>query len=232
MLHSLRYASILKVLEKSGYRDGSHRIVEIGAGISGISPYIKGRFIGCDLSFPGKPPESMTAVRCSVFELPFPDRSVDFVVSSDMMEHIPPKMRKKAIKEMLRVASRCLIMGFPEGKKARECDARICTSLRKSNKKVPGWLVEHMDAKNVFPTAEEIGKILSGMKVKYRAYPNESLLVHAAGVRLENNAAFRKLEWWTRKVPAGRLWSPLLPLTSIGPTYRQIFAVHRGDGRL
>ena len=56
MLHSLRYASILKVLEKSGYRDGSHRIVEIGAGISGISPYIKGRFIGCDLSFPGKPP--------------------------------------------------------------------------------------------------------------------------------------------------------------------------------
>jgi len=227
MLHSLRYASILKVLEKSGYRDGRHRIVEIGAGISGISPYIRSRFIGCDLGFAGKPSEAMMPVRCSVFALPFPDRSVDFIVSSDMMEHIQPKMRKKAIKEMLRVASKSLIMGFPEGERARRCDESICASLRKANKKVPNWLEEHMDAKNVFPTAEEIGKILKGMGARFTAYPNESLLVHAAGVRLENNSAFRKLEWWTRKVPAGRLWSPLLPLANIGPTYRKIFAVHR-----
>ncbi|HEY4706128.1 MAG TPA: methyltransferase domain-containing protein [Thermodesulfobacteriota bacterium] len=230
MLHSFRYISILRVLEDSGFMEGAHRIAEIGSGISGLSTYIKGRFIGCDLDFPGKTPSGMRPVRCNVFELPFEERSIDFVVSSDMMEHIPPMMRERAVKEMLRVTSKCLIMAFPEGEKARQCDVRINDSLKKGKKSVPSWLIEHLDEKNIFPTTEEIGGILDSTGLRYVAYPNESLLLHAAGVRLENTPAYKKLAWRARNFPARHLWRPLLPLASMGETYRRIFAVYRKVG--
>ncbi|MBI5469666.1 MAG: class I SAM-dependent methyltransferase [Deltaproteobacteria bacterium] len=226
MLHSLRYLSILRILKKSGFSVGKHRIAEVGSGESGMSGYIGKSFIGCDINFQGKPPERMLPVRCSVFKLPFRDRSVDFVVSSDMMEHIPVEMREAAIIEMLRVTSRCLVLAFPEGEGARECDTKVLRTLEESKKKIPSWLSEHLEEKNKFPTAKEVSVILDRIGLRYRVYSNENLLLHTLGVRLESNSVFKKLDWWTRKIPSHHLWKIVLPFVSMGRTYRSFFAVY------
>ena len=45
--------------------------------------------------------------------LPFADESFDFVVATDVLEHIPQEKRSMFCQEMLRVARKCAILTFP-----------------------------------------------------------------------------------------------------------------------
>ncbi|WP_158793432.1 class I SAM-dependent methyltransferase [Granulicella sp. L60] len=58
----------------------------------------------------------MTPMVGSATSLPVPDKSFDVVLASDMLEHVPPTLRRQVIGEALRVARRLVIFGFPCGR--------------------------------------------------------------------------------------------------------------------
>ena len=225
MLFRLRYHTILKVLRSSGYCPTKHRIAEIGSGVPGLSDYIKGHFIGCDLKFSGAIPSNLLPVRCSVYALPFRDRSVDYVLSSDMLEHIPAGMRTSAIKEMIRVTSKGLILSFPEGTASQEYDRHFSLYLKKKDKQLQPWLDEHIRDGQRFPTVKEVCAMLNDIMAEYKIYPCENLLLHSVLLRLESTAYFKAANWWLRKLLFKWIWTLMLPFANFGKTYRRIFAI-------
>jgi ubiquinone/menaquinone biosynthesis C-methylase UbiE len=228
MLFHLRYYTILKVLKSLGYCPPKHRIAEIGSGVPGLSGYIKGHFIGCDLKFSGAIPSNLLAVRCSVHALPFRDGSVDYVLSSDMLEHIPAGMRTSAIKEMIRVISKGLILSFPEGTASQEYDRHFSLYLKKKDKQLPPWLDEHIRDGHRFPAVKEVCSMLNDIGAEYKIYPCENLLLHSVLLRLESTAFFKAVNWRLRKLLFKWMWTMMLPFANSGKTYRSIFAVSSG----
>jgi Methyltransferase domain len=63
----------------------------------------------------------------SVLEIPAADRSYDAVVAVDVLEHIDPKDRTKALSEFARVANKYLILNYPsrDSKDAQELVLRL-----------------------------------------------------------------------------------------------------------
>jgi GT2 family glycosyltransferase/glycosyltransferase involved in cell wall biosynthesis/tetratricopeptide (TPR) repeat protein len=52
-------------------------------------------------------------LRSSGLNLPFPPKSFDAVVCTDVLEHVPPNQRQRLIEELQRVTGGILILGFP-----------------------------------------------------------------------------------------------------------------------
>lgn len=113
-----------------------------------------------------------------VRELPFPDRSFDAVVALDLLEHVPPADRPRALSELRRVTRRRLVVGCPTGEPALEADRRLAERLRRT----PDWLVEHLE--NGFPAREELESEL-GPHGRLRLIPNEAVSSHIRLVRAE-----------------------------------------------
>lgn len=105
--------------------------MEIGSGSIGVAPYINKQVIGVDKTFIGKSHSLLKQVIGDGISLPFADKSFDFVVSSDVLEHISPENRKKAVLEWLRVAKKELIIAFPEGKKSEIQDKELYEEFKK-----------------------------------------------------------------------------------------------------
>jgi len=64
-------------------------------------------------------------IQASVDSLPFPDKSWDIVVSIDMLEHIRPEYRDRALREMIRVTRSLLVIAVPIGEAAYEHDIEL-----------------------------------------------------------------------------------------------------------
>jgi SAM-dependent methyltransferase len=71
--------------------------------------------------------------------LPFKSNSFDTVVSTDVLEHIPPKKRSLFIKELVRVSRKRIILTFPF--EHVDVQSVFCKIL--PNFLIPNWLSEH-----------------------------------------------------------------------------------------
>ncbi|MGH7142166.1 MAG: class I SAM-dependent methyltransferase [Candidatus Saccharimonadales bacterium] len=87
-------------------------------------------------------------VRGSGFDLPFPFRSFDFVVSFDTLEHIPVNKRDNFIEECERVAKRGIIICAPNKTPENELiEEKLNDLYKKLHHKSHRWLEEHMEYK-------------------------------------------------------------------------------------
>src|ERR1700722_19334912 len=112
-----RYYPIVRTLKANNlFHEGS--LLEIGSGSIGIGRFRKVPFVGCDISFTSKPAWPMTPMIASAAQLPVKNNEFDVVLSSDVLEHIPPDQRQAVIDETLRVARKLVIFGFPCGEPA------------------------------------------------------------------------------------------------------------------
>ncbi len=126
---ALRYLPIVEEIEKEF--TNKNLILEIGSGAIGIAPYLNREVVGADRDFSGKECSILKQVVADALNLPFADKSFDFVIASDVLEHIPQEKRKKAIKEWLRVAKNELIIAFPEGIEAEKQDRELYEEFKK-----------------------------------------------------------------------------------------------------
>ena len=140
MLNQLvRYAPVLSML-----RGEPGSILEIGSGSDGIASYLKRTTFGLEIRFPTPPSPYLIAVGGTAADLPFADRSVGVVLIMDTLEHIPVPLRRRCLREAMRVAERRIIIGGPMGEAARTADRALAARRRRRGTPVPEWLSEHL----------------------------------------------------------------------------------------
>lgn len=95
-------------------------------------------------------------------KLPFPKDSFDIVCSIDVLEHMPKQKRAGFIENLLKIASKKVILSFPLGtKKHKEYEDEIANWLKETNKNV-AYLKEHI--KYGLPTHEDVSKLTKNLK--------------------------------------------------------------------
>jgi hypothetical protein len=219
-----RYYPILRVLRTHGFSDQGS-LLELGCGPVGVGLYRKVPFTGCDLQFKDPVAWPMTAVEASAADLPFADKSYDIVLASDMLEHIPPELRKEVIKESLRVADKLVIFGFPCGRSAHESDEELKRYYLTKKLPVPEWLEEHMTAE--FPESDIFGDV-PGWDVT--SFGNENLGFHRWMMHMEFMRGFVKLSKACMRFAQKPLaW--LLRKADRAPYYRRIFVLRPASQR-
>jgi SAM-dependent methyltransferase len=154
---AMRYLPVARFL-RSRVREGQC-VLEVGGGDYGLAPYWPGTFVLTDLRLFRKP-EGPPKVEASVLQLPFADESFDWVISIDMLEHIPPASRAFAIRELGRVARRCVVLGFPAGEAAARLDRALHERHASCRTAPAAFLAEHLE--NTLPDPQESEKALRG----------------------------------------------------------------------
>lgn len=137
-------------------------LLDVGSGSRGISRWVGSgiRIVAVDMAFDdyggarrfGE--RRAVPVLGDVRRLPFADGAFDVVTAVDLLEHVPPDGRQAALRELVRVTRRRLVVAGPVGPAALEADATIARELRTRGQLLPGWLSEHLD--NGMPSEQEI----------------------------------------------------------------------------
>ncbi len=215
-----RFFPILRELKYQLPTGGA--LLEVGSGSLGLGEFWTGPFVGCDTTFSSRPVKNMRAVRCSGQQLPFEDGAFDAVILSDVMEHVPPGLRKQVVAEALRVARKVVVFGYPCGPAAFELDQKLYRDYQRRNLPPPAWLQEHM--LHPFPDEALLTELPAAWKS--RVIPNESLQFHYWMMRTE---MFRLWDYFFRlvlRIMPGFV-ERFLQRANREPSYRKIFVLTR-----
>jgi hypothetical protein len=218
----LRYLPIADAILTGKVSDPS--ILEIGSGAKGITPYVPYTVTGLDVAFNGDIAKNLKPVILSSASIPFPDKSFDYVISVDMLEHVPPIQRFDVISEMLRVADRRIFLAVPCGKAAEDHDKKMDDLYLRWKGERYDYLREHVE--NGLPDKEELRSFINkaasqqGRSISLSVLPNVNLRVRSCYMKL----------WIIPK--SALLFNLVSPLFCIarkwlnsGECYRQIFRV-------
>lgn len=168
----LRYKPIVEFL-KNKLKD-KPKILEVGSGPRGITRYLNYPITGVDKVF-NKPSRLVKQVKVKDIKLPFKTNSFDYVISVDMLEHLPDNKRGESLREMIRVAKKGLVLAVPCGLKAEAQDKDLFDYYFKNHNEEEKVLKEHL--KFGLPKIEEINKLIenSGKEVTTKIIPNVNL---------------------------------------------------------
>jgi predicted SAM-dependent methyltransferase len=222
---ALRYLPVVD--EIKALKGQTPSILEVGCGPRGITPYLRRRVVGLDVTFgPDKSP-LITAVQGVCSELPFEDKSFDVVVSVDMMEHVPAELRIACVAEMVRVAKRKVVIAVPVDKASEAHDAKLDALYEEVHGQRHPFLVEH--AENSLPSdksmQEAFKKAMFGRDGTLRLFNNTNLRLRYFLMRL-----WIKDTRLTRALM--RLSLLLLPLRRFyhfGQCYRKVYVADLSD---
>jgi hypothetical protein len=138
---ALRYLPVAQHLSHSTPKG----VLDVGSAGAGLSLYWGHKTIGLDLQIdPAEVGPVTTPIKGSGSALPFRDQSVDVVVSSDVLEHIPPEDRTQVLSEMLRVASKEVVIAVPCGRASHLAEIEVNDIYRNKTGASHPWLKEHL----------------------------------------------------------------------------------------
>lgn len=218
----IRYAPIVDQILGSDLPAPS--LLEVGSGTQGIAPYLPFRITGVDLAFDGEIHPNLDAVCQPGTRLPFGDKSFDFVVSVDMLEHVAPESRPEAVREMIRVARREVYLAVPCGAAAAGQDKVLNEKYFQSRGAYYSYLDEHVV--NGLPELEEMHSlILAAAAASHRSVRVER------GKNFNLRLRYLLMRLWVEE----RFYAPYLLLSlllclikssvSPGNCYRHIFKI-------
>ena len=228
---ALRYLPIVEKIKEEGRRKkeeggGELKILEIGSGGLGIAPYLKMAVTGVDVEFKSPFHPLLKRIIGKAEKLNFADKSFDIVISSDMLEHLPPEMREKAIFEMIRVAKLGAVIGVPCGAEATGHDQELRQEYLKIHKEEFPFLKEQVeyglpDKTDIITYINRSSKKLD-KKIKLVVLGNENMTIRKFLMKGWMSSNFL-INVFFRKVLL-----PVIPLFRVlerPPYYRNIFFV-------
>jgi len=224
---ALRYLPVVRLVRRHGGPGSS--ILELGSGDLGLSLFLDRVVVGYDTSFGDRDLGLLRQVkaRAGCAALPFSDREFDFVLSIDMIEHVPPKDRGPAIREILRVAQSWAVITFPCGESSMEYDSRLYELLKSRFGLEYRWLKEHLLLG--LPDSSEIEDEIR------RAIGNGN----GWDLTIENNLNVGVWFWiWNFQMSRSKVWRsvknkllwlliPYFSRRNEAPAYRKVFILHR-----
>ena len=173
----------------SGPGPRGYAVLDAGSAELGVREFLPGsKIIGFDRNHVSP---LLPFVVGDITAFPFPDRAVPLVSCIDVIEHLPVDLRPVAIAELLRITGVGLVIAFPQGDNAYQCDKRYMTELQSRGKVPPSWICEHQaypypDAEIVRSEVEAAGEKLGydvGVSTRYAEPTWVSTLIRAAGAR-------------------------------------------------
>lgn len=221
---ALKYAPVVSEIKKRGLT--SSKILEIGSGSLGITPYLKTKIDGIGINFSGLKSDLVHKIKVNGEKLPFKANSYDVSISVDVFEHIPSLNREKSVYEMLRVTKKLAVIVVPCGEASQQQDKQLYNHWNKIFSKKNKYLEQHI--KNGLPTTDEIlvyidkSKRSLGKNAQIKSYPNLNLLVRNILMRT----------WITKNKYVYYLYMkgyllivPILKYCNFGKTYRRVFVI-------
>jgi SAM-dependent methyltransferase len=230
MLHQLaRFTAIAPLIDELG----GGRALDVGSGSEGVASWLRGDWAvtAVDRSF--APIGAMRGPRADrpvhtvvgdARELPFADGEFDVVLALDVMEHIEPAARGRALSELVRTARRRVIVAGPAGDAALAADAGLAEGLRRRGLTPPGWLTEH--EANGFPAPGDLREQLAGHG-RLRLLGNENLRWHEWLFRFE----FRRPGRWASQRLSRAIAAGLARGGPIGAAARALARAAEGPSR-
>jgi len=160
----LRYDPIVKKLKQLKKMNSKLKVLEIGSGSKGVTRFFRHPVTGVDVEFQEHKDPLLTEIRLPAQKgLPFKNNEFDVVLSVDTVEHIPRKERDAALKEMLRVSNRHILLAYPA--RWTKWDERV---LRKWPKDLDTYqnIKEHYDCG--MPDGSEVERVFKNCKIERR----------------------------------------------------------------
>lgn len=115
-----------------------------------------------------------TFIQGDATNMPFPDKSFDAVISTDVLEHVLPAGKSAFVDECLRVSKEICVIAAPFETEA-VTDAEI--AVNEFNKQLFGagqeWLEEHLEQGK--PKVEMMHKVLKNKKVTYVDFGTQNI---------------------------------------------------------
>ena len=177
----VRYAKII-----AKYRellDPSISLLEVGCGAYGIATFLDRPVVGVEPDGVQPMVENLTIQRASVSDLPFENDAFDVVVCVDVLEHLAAPDRIPAIREMLRVAKRRLILSCPTRYYGELGEHELASWFQRRYGDIPGWLQEHLT--NGLPDTGELIQAVASLGFPFEVFGNEGMLQHVASILLD-----------------------------------------------
>ena len=221
---ALRYLPIVKIIKVKNLENS--KILEVGPGSLGITPYLKKPVSGIDVDFSGHQTKLLTKIRGSAFDIPMRKNSYDVVISADMLEHIPKSQREKSIYEMIRVGKHLVVIVVPTGKLSELQDQNLERYFQKVFGEKDKFLEEHVE--NGLPQNDEIlvgiDKSLRQLSKKAKVSSRPLLNLTVRNLLMRTWISKNKYIYYTY-MKGYLLLLPLLRLSNFGNCYRRMFVI-------
>ncbi|HSE41530.1 MAG TPA: tetratricopeptide repeat protein, partial [Acidobacteriota bacterium] len=150
-----RYHFIERVIDAFA-GDLKLRVLEVGGAFSSALQHLSDKHQICIADSIQAPDIQL---RANGEHLPFAEKSFDVVVCTDVLEHVPSELRKPLIRELQRVTSGILILGFPNNTpEAKAADQILSDWIREMRGDDYAFLSEH--SKYGLPDASQIRGVL------------------------------------------------------------------------
>ncbi len=221
---ALRYLPIVTQIKKAKLEDS--KILEIGSGSLGIIPYLKIKIDAIDVDFTGPQTDLLNKFKGNAYDLPFRKNAYDVTISADVLEHIEPHLREKAVYEMLRVSKQLAIIVVPSSEASGEQDKNLQKRWNRIFKEKNQFLEEHV--KYGLPSSEEILVYIDrslrklGKTGKTRSSTNLNLTVRK--ILMNTWITKNKFKYYLY-LKGFLLLVPLLRFCNFGKTYRRVFVI-------
>jgi len=193
----VRYAPVVREVRRQNPAK-NWTVLDVGCGEMGIAALLAGWSVtGLDQSESVRLSPAARVLRGSAVRLPFRDGSWDAVICVDVVEHLSPGDRELALRELMRVALRLLIVAHPAGDRARLADERFRDAFGPPPNTAPQWLQEHLAHK--YPDEDLVPRFLREQDQQaapaVRAFGNESLLMQRSHRFLARHSRTLYLAW-------------------------------------
>lgn len=221
---ALRYSPVVQKLKEK--KLDSSKILEVGPGSFGITPYLKKPIDGIDVNFSGPQTPLLTKIPAKGILLPFRKNSYDVVIAVDVLEHLKPYLRAKAIDEWLRVAKKMALIVVPTGELSQKQDRQLDLYWQKVFKTKNQFLSEHVE--NGLPQVDEIlvdiDKSARARDKKARVKSRPILNLYVRKLLMVTWISKNKYIYYLY-LKGYLLLLPLLKRANFGNCYRRIFVV-------
>jgi len=222
----LRYRPVIRILREHARPEDT--VLEVGSGPHGLTLYWPRPVVGYDVDFGGPDLGWLRRVKAEPGQrrLPFGDGEFDFVVSADMLEHLPADERPGLIRELVRVSRGWTVLCCPCGPVAEEFDRKLVDLCRQRGVNHP-WAAEHLER-----GLPEVSQVEHAFRSCLDQQTPATLAVHG---NLNTDTWYRLWRFTITRSGPGRsvlnkLCWPLVPWLSRKnrePTYRKVFTVHK-----
>ena len=220
-----RYAKL--VARERGLFDVRKSVLEVGCGPWGIALWLQRPVVGVERDAVEARNPLIELVQGDVLSLPFDDSSFDYVVCSDVLEHLREGDRGVALTELVRVAREKALVTCPCGPVAEEGDAAFAALLDSLGASSPAWLMEHLE--NGLPQVGRVLATLAATGYAVEVVGNESRMQHFAGLLLDT--ALPEAAGWNIEHAAKTVVQPPLGDSPWDRYYSYLFTVDKSRRR-